>query len=33
MKLNEYNVFERVFLTKLGGISFVVNEPCQDMQL
>jgi hypothetical protein len=29
MKLNEYSVFDMVFLTKPGGISFVPNEPCQ----
>jgi hypothetical protein len=33
VKLNEYSVFDKVFLTKLGGISFVANEPCQAMQL
>lgn len=33
MKLNEYSVFDMVFLTKPGGISFVPNEPCQTMQL
>jgi hypothetical protein len=33
MKLNECNVFDMVFLAKLGGISFVANEPCQAMQL
>jgi hypothetical protein len=33
MKLNEDIVFDMVFLTKLGGISFVANEPFQAMQL
>jgi hypothetical protein len=33
MKLNKYSVFERFFLTKLSGISFVANELCQAMQL